>query len=225
MALEKLTIVPEGGAPIKALFNPERYRLNKGVKLAEIQIPGLDWPVVQFVRGENEKVSFELFFDTTSQGTVDNVEDVRAYTGQVHALLRVDGQTHAPPRCILHWGEAEKIFSFGTRVSPWCVLESVSEEFVLFSPAGIPLRAKQNVTFRAAWTIEEQLWETPRHTSNRTSVGRVEPGETLSHLATREYGDPAAWRLIAEFNAVDDPLAIEPGTRLRLPRTDVRTGR
>ncbi len=218
MALEKLTIFPENGEPIEARFNPEAYQLKKAVQLAEINIPGLDWPVVQFVRGQNESISFELFFDTTEHGMVEGAQDVRELTGKVHALMRVDGDTHAPPRCLLYWGEADKLFSFGTTISPWCVLETVAEEFNLFSPSGVPLRAKQNVTFRAAWTIEEQLRETPRHTANRTRLRTLERGETLSHLAGRVYGNPGAWRLIAEANDVEDPLAVEPGTELEIPR-------
>ena len=53
------------------------------------------------------------------------------------------------------------------------MLESISEEFNLFSPDGIPLRAKLAVTFREAWTIDEQLQVTPRHSSDRTKLRRV----------------------------------------------------
>ena len=218
MALEKLTITPENGDPIKALFNPERYTVNKSVQIAEIGIPGLDSPVQQFVRGQTEKITFELHFDTTEQGTVDDVKDVREETGRVYQLLKVHSDLHAPPRCVLLWGEAGKLFSFGTRVSPWCVLESVSEEFTLFSPSGIPLRAKLNVSFREAWTIEEQLRETPRHSGDRTKQRIVGRGQTLSHIAWQEYGDPARWRPIAEANNLDNPRTIVPGMALEIPR-------
>lgn len=221
MALEKLAIGPEPASKlpsIQALFNPERYTVNKSVQIAEIAIPGLDSPVQQFVRGQTEKITMELFFDTTQHGMVDNVKDVREETGKVYKLLKVNSELHAPPRCVLLWGEAGKLFSFGTKVSPWCLLESVSEEFNLFSPSGVPVRAKLNVTFREAWTIEEQLRETPRHSSDRTKVRTVRRGETLSHLAWAEYQDPAAWRLIADANAIDNPRRIAPGTTLVIPR-------
>ncbi len=218
MALEKLTITPENGAPIVARFNPERYTVNKSVQFAEVAIPGLDAPVVQFVRGQAEKINFELFFDTTEFGLEGNVKDVRNLTGKVYQLLKVERETHAPPRLILRWGTAGKLFSFGTKVSPWCVLESISEEFTLFSSNGIPLRAKLNVSFREAWTIEEQLRETPRHSSDRTHVRVLGRGQTLSHLAAQEYGDPGAWRAIADANRIDAPRRVQPGTRLEIPR-------
>src|SRR6266480_7140763 len=84
-----------------ALFNPERYTLNRGVQIAEIAIPGLDSPVLQFVRGQNEKITMELFFDTTEFGMVDNVQDVRKETSKIYALTKINGDTHAPPLCSL----------------------------------------------------------------------------------------------------------------------------
>jgi nucleoid-associated protein YgaU len=222
MALEKLIITPERGAPIQALFNPEKYTINKSVQIAEIGIPGLDSPVQQFVRGQTEKITFELFFDTTEHGMVDAVKDVREETGKVYQLLKVQTETHAPPRCLLRWGEAGKLFSFGTSVTPWCLLESVSEEFTLFSPTGIPLRARLNVTVREAWTIEEQLWETPRHSGDRTKFRTLARGQTLSHVAWQEYGDAGQWRLIADVNNLDNPRLIAPGTRLEIPRLTER---
>jgi hypothetical protein len=222
MPLEKLTIWTEDFDPIEARFNPERYTVSKSVQIAEVGIPGLDSPVQQYVRGQSEKITFELFFDTTEFGMVDGVKDVRDDTGRVYQLLKVRSDTHAPPRCLLMWGEAGKLFSFGTSINPWCLLESVSQEFTLFSPGGVPLRAKLNVTFREAWTIEEQLVETPRHSADRTQVRVLESGQTLSHLAWKEYGDPGLWRPIAEANGVDNPRTVPAGRRLAVPRLEGR---
>jgi nucleoid-associated protein YgaU len=113
--------------------------------------------------------------------------------------------------------------SHGTKIDPWLVLESVSEEFNLFSPAGIPLRAKLTVSFREAWTIEQQLTETPRHSSDRTSVHRVVRGETISQIALAEYSDPEQWRVIADANLVDNPRKLTPGEQLAIPRNTSTT--
>jgi hypothetical protein len=201
--------------PIVALFNPERYTLNRGVQIAEIAIPGLDSPVLQFVRGQNEKITMELFFDTTEFGMVDNVTDVRDYTSRIYALTKVNGDTHAPPRCSLTW--RGRLFSFGWKATSRCLVESVNEEFNLFSPSGVPLRAKLNVTFREYLTIEEQLQETPRHTASRPKVRVLPRGKTVSHLAWEEYGDPGEWRLIADANNLDNPRLVAPGTTLAVP--------
>lgn len=216
MKPEKLIIQNlETGEKIRALFNPERYTLNRGVQIAEIAIPGLDSPVLQFVRGQNEKITMELFFDTTESGMVDNVTDVRTETSKIYALTKVNGETHAPPRCSLIW--RDRLFSFGWKATSKCLVESVNEEFNLFSPDGVPLRAKLNVTFREYLTIEEQLQETPRHSADRRKVRVLARGKTLSHLAWEEYDDPDEWRLIAEANNVDNPRLISAGTSLEVP--------
>src|SRR5215469_13896140 len=163
MALQKLTIIYEdstGHFPIwnriQVQFNPEKYSLTKGVQIAEIGIPGLDSPVLQFVRGQNEKITLELFFDTTDSGIADNPVDVRTSTVKIYDLLKINPETHAPPRCKLSWGDGGQLFSFGSGPNPRCVLESVNEEFSLFSPSGVPVRAKLTVTFREYKTIKEQ---------------------------------------------------------------------
>jgi nucleoid-associated protein YgaU len=218
MSLEKLTIITELGNTIKALFNPEKYTVSKSVQFAEIGIPGLDSPVVQYVRGQNERITMELFFDTTDNGMVDNVVDVRTKTLAIYKLLKVNTDTHAPLRVLLKWGDAGQLTSFGTSIPPWLVLESVSEEFTVFSPSGVPLRARLQVAFREAWTIEEQLQETPRHSSDRTSLRRAKRGETLSHIAAEEYNDPREWRAIADANDLGNPRFLEPGMLLTIPR-------
>jgi Contractile injection system tube protein/LysM domain len=218
MALQKLQIIPEGPLePFFVMFNPERYTLNKAVQFAEIGIPGLDSPILQFVRGQNEKITMELFFDTTKDGMGEDATDVRKETKKIYQLLKILPETHAPPRCELRW--PDKMFSYGSALeAPRCVLESVSEEFELFSPSGVPLRAKLNVSFREYKTIEDQLKETPRRSGDRTKVRTLKPRQTLSDLAWQEYGDATEWRRIAEENNIENPRFVEPGTQLTVPR-------
>jgi nucleoid-associated protein YgaU len=218
MSLEKLAIIPERGDTIHALFNPEKYTISKSLQLADVNIPGLDSPVVQYVRGQNEKISMDLFFDTTDYGMADKVKDVRDLTTKVYQLIKINGDLHAPPRVVLRWGNGGQMTSHGANIAPWMVLESISEEFSLFSPAGIPLRAKLTVSFREAWTIEEQLKVTPRHSSDRTTVHRVVRGETVSQIAFAEYSDPEEWRPIADANRLDNPRRLSPGDILTIPR-------
>jgi nucleoid-associated protein YgaU len=57
-------------------------------------------------------------------------------------------------------------------------------------------------------------------TSGRDTVRRAHTlveGDSLASVAYAEYGDPAAWRAVARFNGVDDPMRCAPGTRLLLP--------
>jgi nucleoid-associated protein YgaU len=218
MPFAKLTITTEDGSTqIQALYNPEKYSVNKAVQYAEIGIPGLDEPVLQFIRGQNEKVTLDLFFDTTEQGMVDNVADVRALTVDVYNLLKVDPETHAPPRFSIEWGSGMSLFGQGN-TSSLCVMESMNEEFTLFAPTGEPLRAKLTVTIRMAATVELQFQENPLHSPDRTTVMMVVRGQRISDIAYQQYGDPTQWRAIADANtSITNPRFLDPGTSLIVP--------
>ena len=106
MALEKALIKPEaprGAPPIPALFNPNQYGLDASNEFAETAVPGLDSPLLQYVRGGSRMLSMELFFDTYEQRT-----DVRRHTDRIYKLLAIEPTTHAPPICTFTWGR----FSF-----------------------------------------------------------------------------------------------------------------
>jgi LysM repeat protein len=49
----------------------------------------------------------------------------------------------------------------------------------------------------------------------------VRKGDSLSGIAQRYYGDTSAFSLIALYNNIKDPIALEPGTRLILPIQDL----
>ena len=53
---------------IELQYNPTELSWDKSAQIAEIAIPGLDAPLQQFVRGQAEKLTLDLFFDTTDQG-------------------------------------------------------------------------------------------------------------------------------------------------------------
>jgi hypothetical protein len=217
MPFAKLTIKPEGGKSIKALYNPEKYSVTKGVQYAEIGIPGLNEPVLQFIRGQNEKITLDLFFDTTEQGMVDNVKDVRTLTIDVYNLMRVNTKTHAPPRFTIEWGTGKSLLGQGQIGSPLCVLETMTEEFTLFAPTGEPLRAKLTLTIREASTVKLEFQDTPRNSPDRTRIVQSVRGQRLTDIAWQEYGDPTQWRPIAEASGIDNPRFLDPGTSVKVP--------
>jgi nucleoid-associated protein YgaU len=202
MALEKAAIkrhIPPGET-IEVLFNPNEYRLNVSNQFAEVAIPGLAAPLVQFGRGNASTLSMRLFFDTYEQRT-----DVRLYTGKVIKLMTIDPSLHAPPVCMFVWGKLEFVG----------VLERADQSFTLFLPNGIPVRAALDVSFKEFFDGKKQagLLESADFAKRYT----VQRGDTLSSIAGVEYGDHALWRLIAEENGLDDPLALQPGQVLVIP--------
>jgi hypothetical protein len=191
-------------------FNPTEYTLDKSAQIAEIAIPGLDSPILQFVRGQNERLSMELLFDTTDGGMGDGAHPVTDLTEPLHQLVKVQPKTHAAPLVRVTWGQ---------KISFKAVAESVQQRLVLFSPQGIPLRAQVTVAFREYRTLEEQLKELNLQSADRTRRLSVRRGDTLAGIAAREYGDPALWRRIADNNpqAAARPGRLRPGDVLVLP--------
>jgi LysM repeat protein len=214
--LDKEAINPEIGLTefITVQFNPTEYALNKGAQIAEIAIPGLDSPILQFIRGQNEKLTLDLFFDTTRDGMDESAKDVREKTRSIYQLVKIQPKMHAPPRIRFVWGKG---------LSFKAIVESVQQRFTLFNPHGIPLRATLSVSFREYKTLEEQIAELKLESSDHTKRRVVKRGDTLSKIAGEEYKDPGEWRRIADQNPREtaNPRRLIPGTVLEIPPTDV----
>jgi Contractile injection system tube protein/LysM domain len=189
-------------------FNPTEYSVTKGAQLAEIGIPGIDSPLLQFVRGQNERLTLELLFDTTASGMGEGAVDVKTLTNEIYQLVKIQPSTHAPPRVKLTWGKG---------LTFEAVVETVQQRFTLFSPTGLALRATVSVTFREYKTLERQLKDLKLQSSDHSRVVMTRRGDTLAALAATAYGDPTRWRVIAERNRIGDPRRLRPGTELVLP--------
>lgn len=206
MGLEKALIQPldekgdPKGQPVKVLFNPTEYSIEKGNQYQSVSIPGKSVPATQFVNGNGQTLSMDLFFDSYEQG-----EDVRTYTGKVVTLLDIDSSLHAPPVCKFIWGKLE--FKG--------VLEKVSQKFTMFLSSGIPVRATLNVSFKEYKTIAEQIEQSTA--SDQTKQVTVQSGTTLSAIAEQQYGDASKWRDIAKANNIVNPRQLQPGQQITVP--------
>jgi nucleoid-associated protein YgaU len=211
--VDKRAIDPGRGLParITVQFNPTEYTLSKGAQIAEISIPGIDSPLLQFIHGQNEKLTLDLFFDTTPQGMDEGAQDVRDQTRAIYQLVKMQPQTHAPPVIRFSWGS----------LSFKAIVESVQQKFTLFSPQGMPLRATLSVSFREYKTLEDQLRELNLQSPDYTKHRMVRQGDTLSRIAAEEYGDPGQWRVIAlhqpNRRKIGNPRRLVPGTELEIP--------
>lgn len=214
MGLEKLRIVPlnaqfrETGDVIEAMYNPNQFTIETRNQFQRTAMPGLPTPITQFVSGETQTLSFDLFFDSYEQGT-----DVRQFTSKVTNLLKINRELHAPPVCKFIWGGpmAGDISNFSG------VIDRVTQKFTMFLETGIPVRATLTLNVSEFRTLQEQLKIINLHSADRTKVRLLKEGEQLWHWADREYGDPAEWRVIAEANDIDNPRLVVPGTQLRIP--------
>ena len=92
---------PEEIIPVQ--FNPTEYSLDKQVQLGEVQVPGLDSPLQQFVRGNAEKLTVDLFFDTTDSGMGADAHGVANETDKIYQLIKIEPKRHAPPILEFIW--------------------------------------------------------------------------------------------------------------------------
>lgn len=201
MTLEKATIkrhLPRGGETIEVLFNPTQYKLSKSNQFAEVGVPGLAAPLLQFGRGNASVLSMQLFFDTFEQG-----EDVRTHTAKVMALLELDHELHAPPVCLFTWGHLNFVG----------VIERADQTFTLFLADGTPVRATLDVSFKEFYQGEPGQLQSANYAKRYI----VQRGDTLSSIAGHMYENPGLWRHIAEANRIDNPLALRPGQMLKIP--------
>lgn len=214
-----------GAEEIPVLYNPAELSFDKSVQISEINIPGLDSPILQFVRGQNEKLTMDLFFDTTDQGMDENVISVTTETDKIYSLLKIIPDRHAPPICTFTWHDefpGNHIFeSLGNqkRNSFRFVLESIKQKFTLFSPEGVPLRATLSVVMREYKTLHDQLKQLNLSSPDRTHSHVLRQGETLSSVAHTYYNQPEEWRHIARKNGIEDPRRLSPGLLLTVPPT------
>lgn len=210
--LDKDAIDESRGLPqfIDVQFNPTEYTFNKGAQIAEIGIPGIDSPLLQFIRGQNERLTLELFFDTTANGMGESATSVTTLTNSIYQLVKMQPKTHAPPRINFIWGE---------KLSFKAIVESVQQKFTLFSPLGVPLRATLSVTFREYKTLEDQIADLNPQTADHSKRVMVSREKTLAQIASEEYRDPAEWRRIADANPNEtaNVRRLTPGTVLRIP--------
>lgn len=187
---------------IPVCFNPADYSLDKSNQYQDTSIPGLQSPVIQFVSGGAQTLTLELFFDT-----YEKQKDVREYTKKIDALVNIDPDIHAPPVCKFVWGGLE--FK--------AVVEKVTKKFTMFLSDGIPVRATINLTFKEYKTVEEQLQEIKKQSSDRTKLWTVREGDSLWSIAAVEYGNQGEWRHIAKTNEIVNPRILPPGTLLEIP--------
>ena len=225
--LQKATLIAtyhSGDSEIfEVQFNPTEFSLDKGAQIAEIAIPGLDSPLLQFVRGQNEKMSLDLFFDTTEKGMGPGATSVTTLTDHIYELVKIEPAGHAPPICTFVWNSkfpgADISAHAGNqrRTNFQCVIESIKQKFTLFNPEGIPLRATLTLTLREYKTLDQQLHQLNLSSPDRTHSHVVQQGDTLPSIAGRYYRKPGEWRHLAEANELEDPRRLIVGAFLTIP--------
>jgi nucleoid-associated protein YgaU len=168
-------------------------------------VPGLRTPLLQFVRGEAQTLTLELFLDGTVRPSI-NPPTVEQRLARIREFVTIDKALHAPPVCRFQW-----LFIVFDGV-----VTSIKEKYTLFGEDGRILRARVTLSFKSYEAVEVQLREMKLESPDRTRVRVVREGETLAAIAAEAYGNSRLWRDIAEANDIDRPRFVAPGTALRI---------
>jgi nucleoid-associated protein YgaU len=215
--LKKATITvlagSDKGKGIAVLFNPTEYSFERTNAYKAMPIPGLGTPLMQFINGELDTLSMELFLDdyTDPEGPTSREKKEQkpllTRLKDISKLLEIDRDLHAPSPVRFNWGPME--FT--------AVIDKLGRKVTRFHPDGTPARASLSVSFKEYRTLRRQL-EEPRRESADKSKRRVIIGrDSLWLLASREYDEPREWVRIADANDLDDPREIAPGDWLIVP--------
>ncbi|MEU7699032.1 MULTISPECIES: CIS tube protein [unclassified Streptomyces] len=198
-------------ARLNLQFNPSTLELRKSTewrrspsRMAE------ESSLPEFVGSGPRELSLEVFLDATA--THDNsVEQAveKLMKACVPTKASLGRKKPASPWVRFEWGSARTTSFDG-------VLSNLSVSYTLFDVDGKPLRATCRLSIE-----EASVGPGGQNPTSGSRTGRsthvVVAGDSLALLAWREYGDATAWRVIAEANDIDDPMALVPGTELVVP--------
>ncbi len=189
-------------AAVEAHFNPKEYTVTKSVTWNQHKGSAKDRPMVQFTTGQPKKLSVTLFFDGYEKG-----ESVRDACERLIRMAEMDVILHRPPEVLFSW-EKEKFLG---------VFDNVSVAYQMFLASGEPVRATVTISMQNAKPTREPEAEKQGESPDFAKLHTLKRGETLHAIAAREYEDAGEWRRIADANGIDDPLTVEPGTKLLIP--------
>jgi nucleoid-associated protein YgaU len=222
--LKKATITvldgSDKGKVISVLFNPTEYSFERSNAFKPTPVPGLGSPLLQFVNGESDHLSMDLFLDdyTDPNGPTSQFQPeqdpLKKRLEDISKLLEIDRDLHAPPPVRFNWGP----FEF------FAVIEKLGRKVTMFHPDGSPARLTLSVSFKEYRTLRQQLEEPRRESADKTKRRVVIGREQLWRIAAREYDNASEWVRIAEANDLDDPRDIQPGDWLVLPSMENPNG-
>src|SRR3954462_14640229 len=192
-AIITVVVGADKGKVITVLFNPAEYSIDRSNSYKALPVPGLGSPLLQFVNGECDQLSMELFLDDYTDPTgptslrVPEKEPLARRLKDISKLLLIDRDLHAPPPVRFNWGPME--FA--------AVIEKLGRKVTMFHPDGTPARATLSVTFKEYRTLRQQIEDPRRESADKTKRRVVVGREALWLIAAREYDDANEWIRIA----------------------------
>ena len=205
----------DGSTELKFRFNPKEYTTAKSATWTRPTNKASKHATApEFGGVQPQTVTMELFFDDWEHPG-DLVKDIEILMGWLKPSDESINQSKKPQPQILkfQWGANQSLSMFHG------YLKSVSVKYTMFKSDGTPVRATANISMEEVPTDPKATNPTSGSIAGRR-VRIVGAGDTLHSISWAEFGNAALWRALAQFNGIDDPLRVPPGTRLLIPTSD-----
>jgi len=193
---------------VKFHFNPHEFSISKSNTWAKRSSQGNNIPAIHFEEGGPQDLSLSLHFDTQPEGTP--VTNVTNPLWQMMLVVeseadRTTGKSQ-PPVVEFKWGP----LAFKS------VITQMTEKFVLFSDAGVPLRSVVDISLQQYVDEDAQsdsLGLTTGNVSTPTAE-QVTSSDRIDLLALAMTGSVGGWKALATQNNIANPLSLVTGSSL-----------
>jgi len=199
-----------GGVAVSCMFNPFEYTVSKTNTYKEESRNRSDVPSFEFEKAGPQTLKLTLLFDTFEDDTDVSLETNKLWKLMESKTRREGNRTKKvpPPEVAFEWG----VFRFVA------VITNMTQKFTLFKPDGTPVRASVEVTFTQHKDVNDYPNQNPTSGGGEIErVWRIIAGDRIDTIAFAVYGDATRWRAIAEYNQLDNPLALKSGRQLIIP--------
>ncbi|MFA8434710.1 MAG: hypothetical protein ACEPOZ_09360 [Marinifilaceae bacterium] len=199
----------KAGNEFEVLINPSSYKHSYGIRYKENESMGDTAGAPKFEKFGGESASFKIVLDGT--GVVPGSDKAKGVYQQLKKLKETaynyNGTIHEPNYVQLLWGS----MLFNGR------LTSLSVEYNLFRPDGMPLRANVDLDFKGFTSKELESKMANKSSPDLSHLITVKAGDTLQKLCYEIYKDTAYCTEIAQINGLSGFRRVKPGTQLLFP--------
>jgi hypothetical protein len=233
-------LVEASGKRIDCMLNPDSVVIRRQAGVSTRSVDGkplngigMSENALVYTGGGTTQLALELLFDVTQSGLnvkSDNARDLTAPLWQLtENVVGTDGFASLPLVRFV-WGKSWNIPG---------IITTISERLEAFTPDGKPQRSwlklrlikvnepksqtKSSRFLPTSFKLPEKIRDIPEEQlryhqimSGSSNHHEMNAGERLDKIAAKWFGNPALWRLIADFNNIDNPL--KPSTQaLKIP--------
>jgi hypothetical protein len=217
--LEKLQILAytdenftQSAGQYSVQINPETYSQQFSAEYTGTPTLSTAGITNKFVTQKPQDLELMFFLDATGAvpqtsggAPVTSVSDeIDKFKGIVYSY---NGNIHSPNYLRVLWGKLK--FD--------CRFVSMGIEYMLFSPSGVPLRAKLSPKFKQYLSSQKLALESKNSSPDLTHYRTVTAGDTLPLMCHRIYQDSKYYIDVAKVNGLTSFRDLEPGRQILFP--------